>query len=315
MIPRRKHWLISLSVILALVVLGGITVSRSQHEPVYQGKTVTEWIRDYQLNYQGGTNTTIDYCSGTLYWVGSPAPDALRHLGAAALPYLVAALRKDQGPIASGYERIYQKMSPPCQSLLPKPAPLALIQYNAKYGLRDLGEISAPAIPQLIELLASQDPSIRSAAKETLEALNFSPKAYEDSWNRLFATPLSNQCAVELIVEFVENRSPAIETALIKALEDPVAKVRTTAMVMLAVKSERNIKVIAAIGRRLRDPDQEIRIRAAEMLDNQEQDIARPALRDLEFASHDPIHKVQTTAKRILQRLENQSPATVLSNP
>ncbi len=307
--------LITSSILLALIIAGGLAFDRRQREPVYQGKTVTEWIRDYWINSQGGTNHIVAVSGGRLSMIGnSPARDTLRKLGPAAIPAMLAALRKDQGVLASGYERVYQKLDPSWQRSLPRPAPLNLMQANAKFAFGELHDVMRPAIPKLIELLANKDPSVHAAVTEVLSQMRFNSESYADSWNRLLASPLSNRYAVEVIGKFISSRTPAVKAALLKALEDPDVEVRAEALDLLARDSEQTVNSIAAIGGRLHDPDPRIRGRAIELL-GYFTEYDKTALPDLVYATHDSDPAVQAAAKTILKALENQSSATVLTKP
>jgi hypothetical protein len=109
----------------------------SAREPTCQGKSLTEWLEEYNL--AGAMNRT------------GPASDAIRAMGDRSLPFLLTYLKKKDSPTKLKLFSIAEKLPfvripPPRLTPYRSPALLAL---------RTLGPTAKPAIPELLKMFES----------------------------------------------------------------------------------------------------------------------------------------------------------------
>ena len=133
---------LSAACLCVAVLLGFVFWGLRSTEPSYQGRNLTAWLEEY--NRAGAVDKT------------GPASDAIRAIGARALPYLVARLTgRDPGWKVALLRRARQWrvhfLSPP-RSEPPLVAPALL-------ALKALGPAAAPSIPRLLEVF--EDASTR----------------------------------------------------------------------------------------------------------------------------------------------------------
>ncbi len=123
----RKHWSrtalrVAGAGLLGLLAL--VLVRRS--EPAYQGRSVSGWIN--ALAVHEGQNDLVGNSSRRRYVPSKRAAltkgmamDALRAIGPPAVPYLVRALRKQDGQLRKHYLKFYTGAGPRLARLLPEP--------------------------------------------------------------------------------------------------------------------------------------------------------------------------------------------------
>jgi hypothetical protein len=128
----------------------------AEREPVYKGKTLSQWFRGYEGGYSNETQR-IAYKAAN-----AATADALQHMGTNALPCLLHWL---------AYER-----QPPWQDLVRKlpwriGAKLCRGEkraWESEMALRELGPTAVTAVPELARLALSPHRDVRSRAMYVL---------------------------------------------------------------------------------------------------------------------------------------------------
>jgi HEAT repeat protein len=153
-----------------------------------------------------------------------PASVALREVGASAVPFLFAKLRREDPTYGSWqrYHDFWGKLPTPLHSVLPKPKSGNLDQARVCNALLAIGP---PALPGTLDGLQNPNPAVRCASAW---ALGSWPKAREDLTTVLpalvarlqDANPEARQRAAWAIGQFGPQGAPAVPQ-LISMLSDP----------------------------------------------------------------------------------------------
>ncbi len=178
MTPRPKHWLISLSVILTLVVLGGGFLFLTQREPVYQAKTLHVWLKEYRYvipsnirSFRVPGPTFISspnsgpFAKGAVPITGfdeaghplvvtNHTAEAIRAMGPKVVPSLIRILQENDSGLQQRYRSIVKKFPVKVRQVLPQlPPPNLAVQVNAAKALADFapGEIALPVLLQTVQ--------------------------------------------------------------------------------------------------------------------------------------------------------------------
>jgi hypothetical protein len=143
---RNTVWLM-----VALASAMTLGVSSPSPEPVYAGKTITEWLN-------GGYE---------------PAALALQEIGPSSVPWIFRALRNDRPTInyGAGYAKIRQHLPSCLVRMFPYPRTSKFDELRAANLLIGMGP---PVRPALRAGLADSNPAVRSACWMALNG--FEPK-------------------------------------------------------------------------------------------------------------------------------------------
>jgi hypothetical protein len=144
--------------LLLLVAFSGaalfLLLSRN-HQPVYQGRTLTQWVGAYNRTFETGTPDPKDTAAAREEAVG-----AIRHIGTNALPLLLDLM--DDPPSRARHrlrglsERLPNRIEASVVgSWIRRHHPLVLRPEDAWSISGVLGPIAAPAVPDLIKRLSS----------------------------------------------------------------------------------------------------------------------------------------------------------------
>ena len=153
----QKRIQIALAVLLVMLA-GAITwqVLR-EREPVYQGKPLRVWLRQYRVTHVEGDDGEL----------GKQTETAIRQIGTNAIPIYL-------GIIATRESALKLKLL----ALVPKRwlalFPISTVhdfRFLGAYGLMALGAEGKPAVPVLIALLNDSNPEVRETAVFTLRSL------------------------------------------------------------------------------------------------------------------------------------------------
>jgi len=183
------------SLALLVVVASGLWAS---NEPVYQGKPVSVWFREYAYasnsalytasGMPGGRTVIFPTGSGkrpvlasapstnlqvrVWYPTADPAWAALEALGSNVVPCLVRHFRS--GVTEGAYRRAFTNLPVAMQKKLPNPFQKQWLRIRAIDTLAKLklGESGRAATPHLLELLKHRDPSLRRAVCDALRSLH-----------------------------------------------------------------------------------------------------------------------------------------------
>jgi len=204
---RRRRFLVILFGCI-FVGIGGWLVWPGPEEPKYKGRALSEWLQLYQKRTTGDLSVSeID-----------DAPDAVRHIGANALPYLLKWVqpRPTSAELAVQYlpERLRESV------IFRGFSERSDVRAEAAVsGFAILGPAARPAIPELVGLVTSAAPY--PFAREALEGLG------GDGLSALLAALVrpgqSNRLS---ILQCVDSRSTWPDPAaafppLIQCLDDP----------------------------------------------------------------------------------------------
>lgn len=241
----KRSILIIAPLLLLLGVVAWLLLRPRPQEPVYQGKTLSQWLQRVDVWYS--TSPVA-------------AEPALLIMGTNAVPFLIADLRAREFPLE---KKLYPFLAR--HSLLPSDFRLASYRrYRALKALPFLGPLAKPAIPALadcldrpenaldaVNALSHDDPGGKpSLAPEAtpafLKALtNSTPQIRSIAANYLGLS----QCYPEIVVP-----------ALIRALKDPDPEVRRMAASSFGgIYKKESATVVPALIETLDDPDSGVR--------------------------------------------------------
>jgi len=123
---------------------------RSKRQPTYRGRTVNSWLEEI-FDAKGNQGKAMN---------------ALRELGAKAVPVEIEALARTDSPLDKWYQSVYPKL------------PLSLTNQNrdirssAAYALLRYGPAAKGAAPGLVNALNDSDAQVRKAARVALEKID-----------------------------------------------------------------------------------------------------------------------------------------------
>jgi HEAT repeat protein len=156
-----------------LIMAIGFWVWRSGEEPVYQGKSLSEWARIYnaETSLMSRPRRPEDV---------SPASQAIQTIGVKALPHLVRWIKHQPGAITLWYRRVEKKLPTAFSNSRVGRAMAGGGTYDrgfvAAYAFAALGTNARPAIPELARLL-NQAGKSRVSTKAVIALARCGPQA------------------------------------------------------------------------------------------------------------------------------------------
>jgi hypothetical protein len=140
----RRYWAIGILLVLAVVVGLRLAIAPAS-EPLYAGKTVSQWL---DAGYED-------------------AAMALQQIGPAAGPIVLARLARVDSRYGSSqrYRKLWTKLPPSLHAIVPKPEPGNLDELRASSILLELGP---PITPLLTSRLNDHNPAVRVACARVL---------------------------------------------------------------------------------------------------------------------------------------------------
>jgi HEAT repeats len=161
--PRKT---IGAVIALTLVAVLSVVLLRPR-EPHYKGRPLTAWLEDWDRSF-GPPGTLTIYRAEQ----GAEVENALRQMGSQAVPSLRRMLRARDS-------RLRVKVVAFCAKRPWIPirfrAPAEKLHRRALFGIRTLGPVGKPAVPELIELLT--DPSAPTRAYAAFALSQVGPEA------------------------------------------------------------------------------------------------------------------------------------------
>ena len=144
-------WIAAALVVVIAAAAPSVLLNRRAAEPVYAGLTLSAWLED-------GVE---------------PASVALREIGAPAVPYLLARLRREDPNYGSyqSYRKFWDRVPGILRPMLPKPKSGSFDQARTCNLLLAIGP---QAFPAMLRGLSDANPSVRAACAW---ALGSSPRA------------------------------------------------------------------------------------------------------------------------------------------
>ncbi len=160
----RQYFLIAALVFFA--VLAACWCLRPSPEPVYQGRTLTEWLL-LAANFNAPTNAAIP----------SPTVDearlAIRQIGSNGVPNLLRMVRARDLPVKTNLLGQLERLK-----LLPTHYTTAVeLNNRGRYGFRIMGREAASAVPELINLVDHGAPDMALNAVYSLSCIGPSARA------------------------------------------------------------------------------------------------------------------------------------------
>lgn len=231
---RKSQWTLVFFLLAGAVA---ILLRNYRPEPSYQGRTLSRWLEDCDLNKAA---------------LGLSATVAVQHMGKDAVPALVGMLRERDSPL----KRRLMGNGLEFRSLGFRITAAACRQMRAAAACQVLGSDAESAIPALIEL--SDRAVVGQGAANALAAIG--PKAMTSLVAELTnRTALHRAGAAIALRQFGTNATSAIP-ALAMAMEDSDSKVRRSTVETLgAVGTDGGDVVVAALTRALGDDDPLVR--------------------------------------------------------
>ncbi len=285
-------------IVLAVCVLVGIGVVAfwpGEREPEYNGKKLSDWLREYN-------NQWPPWAPGA---ISQEAVDAVRHIGTNALPFLVKWIRDDKD-VPKWKTKLYD-IAYTCNSRFARTKALEIIAqrqllaYRATWGFEILGQSAGAAIPELTQV--ARDGNAESAFG-ALTALSYVGKESIPSLlalanDRNFKSRIQAIGALGGMRRLGADAHPIV-VCLIEHLKEPDPKiVCATANVLGRLNLESEISVPALAGL-LQSTDAGVRERGLANL-RDFGDRARPILPQLLAALRDSNADVRRGATNALQ--------------
>jgi HEAT repeat protein len=251
---RQIRWL---AVVAGLTAVSAIVTwlvwSATPPEPVYQGRPLREWLREFDSPYNSSNHLA--------------AREAVLHMGTNVLPHLERYLRHKDWR----YHRQWMNLKARLGMLHPPIDYAFLWHRRAAMAVGQFGEAGAPAFPAMMEAA-----NTRQAEQAVTTSLSWMfPRSVPALTNLLMSTNLTTRYrAIDALSTAPSH--PSVEamarTALLNALHDPDRGMRMTAASALGmsvgISATHRKAVIPALIEALNDPDPSVRGNTANSLGN-----------------------------------------------
>ena len=193
----RRRILILSGVLLLLLSCVVAVRWRQSHEPVWQGKTVSEWFVEFRKarprhrhavtvfvpsGFKGGTNLLpqVAYSENIDELLRDPAANGLRALGTNAVPFLEAEVRRGDSLWARSYRSLLQTMPSGIRTHVPAAPPgRDAIRADAALALAALGTNGAAGIPAILEAYTEPIDAVRWEYGQSLKRLPTQPADFD----------------------------------------------------------------------------------------------------------------------------------------
>lgn len=250
---RLVRWPVLLGFVAALGAMIWLVRELQHREPVYQGRPLDAWLRQFDEPY----NST-NYLA---------AREAILHMGTNVLPHLERRLRHRDWRYYRQWINLKAKLNIPRG-----PANYDYLWHRrAAKACGQFGEAGATAFPAMMAAATS-----RQAESDVAVSLSWMlPKSAAVLTNLLASTnPITRYRAADALSTAPSHPSVEVmaRTALLNALRDPDHGLRATAASALGmsvgISSAHRDAVIPALTEALNDPDPSVRGNAATSLGN-----------------------------------------------
>jgi HEAT repeat protein len=212
--------------------------------PVYEGRTVAQWLGVYCYTTNGDWSGRIRWASSIAAQghdfqismfrgapVSNPGFDAIQRIGEPAVPQLIKALETPDSFADRYYAPRWRSLSPGWKRRFPEPAiSSAEIRANAAWALGDLGTAASNAVPALIRALCEPDQGMRIQALRALSKIPDAPNVALRAWIS-DGRRLDLEVANALIQVETNKENSGI---LVASLRNPLAPARHLAVLRLA---------------------------------------------------------------------------------
>lgn len=290
----RNRLSIVLGILLMAVAGGLFWQDTRQREPVYKGKRLSVWMKDWRMGFDPALQ--------------SATREAVRAMGTNTIPYVRAELRRHDSPFKLKLINLARK------------------ETRIKFHIRtaeevheDAAIICAFAGPsargqligdwiQLVERGGTNELWNAQMAQAGGIEGGFGPEAFAPLMNALYSTNVLARSFAVAYLRYVPSRAKAIVPALLGKLTDTDGGVRGTAALSLGAMGQEPKTVVPALLRGLDDPDVIMRLYCLKGLaafTNEAPSIVPSLLRALGDANH----YVSGTAKYVLKQIDPEAAA------
>jgi hypothetical protein len=224
----RSKRTIVIFLLSCVTLLGLILAFKSPGEPIYEGKRLSTWLSELPESQTYGEQ-------------GTRAVNAVRAMGTNALPPLIRMLRAEDSRLKEQVRNLlYQQKL--IRIRLSHPAIFQRVL--ACRGLRVLGPLAAPVIPQLEETLLSRDPDMSIPGV----LLSIGPPAWpvfqRTMTNANAEIRLSTIGALWIATNRLEQATPALMHLM---TNDPLPSLRLYAAITLAKTGKHEDSVVPVL--------------------------------------------------------------------
>jgi HEAT repeat protein len=203
----RSRRLIILSFVVAGLVAAMVAYwARTQSEPVYAGRTLSEWLVDFDL--YSGPRLLL-------------ASNAVHHMGTAALPHLGPMLRVEDSPTKLRLLRLLRKVG-----IKTGFVPADRRRERAVRACGVLGPAAAQYLPELTSMLDTWDSAIALSAYEAIVKVKPRAECVPELIKALTNHHAELRWTAAGMLGDLKTEDPAATAALNQALKDPDAQVR-----------------------------------------------------------------------------------------
>lgn len=150
-----------LAILLVLFLIGLVLVALRSHEPAYQGKSLSGWLREFE-EAKVNSPTSRYHPSAAEFQAQfvEPTHNAVRQIGTNALPTLLSLLRAQDSLLQQRVRALLGRLP----FVRWRPTSQDLRRSMALDGFSALGTNAQPAVPALIALLNDKDGEVRKYA-------------------------------------------------------------------------------------------------------------------------------------------------------
>jgi HEAT repeats len=295
----KRHWkTIGAVFALALVAVLSVVLLQSR-EPAYKGKALSAWLQDWDNSF-GPPGTPFRPELVNLI------ENAIRQMGSNAVPSLRSMLRtRDTG--------LRQKVVAYCSKRPWIPIhfrpPAYRLHIRGMFGIRALGAVGKPAIPELVALLSSQDWTIRAWAAGALGKIGRDANAAMSNLTMSLGDKDEHvrQAACDALADIGVSKEVVLP-ALMPCLRDTNDGVFNAALRTASRMGVGLSVLVPAVTGQLTQKDPRVRYEAATEL-GRCGDKARSAIPELLKALHDTDKDVREAAAGALMKIDPDTAA------
>ena len=339
-VPRLRLLVVGLAglCLLAGIALLVTVLNGTGHEPIYRGKPLSLWFREYAFSsnapvqtvsariqpggqmvltqIRGGTQVRIvgpTNSAALAAWLRvqmppslanarDPAWDALQAIGSNAVPYLIGQLRGI--PFEPTYRRAFTNLPALLQKKLPHPGERHYLRVRALNALSSLGDPDGLATPALLELLRKRDRFLQFAVYEALRKSCVDRRLISQVLLELGAKGRNDD--VLEIAEQVGWEGDDTARLLGTILKSPDAAERRRTIVLLERSGPAAASAHDAVLMALSNSDTEVRYMSARALEAMGASSAEVA-DALRASLNDSNVMVQTVARQMLLKISSET--------
>jgi HEAT repeat protein len=256
----RKRVQVALAVLLVAIVgvIAWQVLGDREPEPVYQGKALREWLRQYRLVLSAGDEERVQ--------ARNMAEGAVRHIGTNAIPSLLKMLGKKDSSIVAKMVGLWNRhyYSIPVWARHPGwyRNQAAFLNENAALGFKILAADAQQAVPALIRLY-EQNISVHSQAATSRALIAIGPAAQRMAIPSFLRGAGSSNAPVREVAVWalseIDTEPRLVVPRLVNALNDTNFVIRMVAAGGLGRLGTNSQRAVPALLLLLSDPSLDVR--------------------------------------------------------